>query len=49
MQITVIIPDQLADQAQALGISIDTYVQSLVEEAQRRSLSSHRLRTPGQI
>jgi post-segregation antitoxin (ccd killing protein) len=49
MQITVTIPDELAEQAQARGISVEAYVQRLVEEAGHKSLSSHRPRTPEQI
>jgi hypothetical protein len=49
MRITVTIPDELAAQAQARGISIEAYVESLVEEAGRKSLSSHPPRTPEQI
>jgi post-segregation antitoxin (ccd killing protein) len=49
MQIIVTIPDELAAQAQARGISVEEYVQSLVEEARRRSLSPSRPRTPEAI
>ena len=49
MQITVTIPDEVAAQAQARGISVEVYVQSLVEEAGRKSLSFHPPRTPEQI
>jgi hypothetical protein len=49
MQILVTIPDEFAAQAQARGISVELYVQSLVEEAGRRSLSSRTPRTPEQI
>jgi hypothetical protein len=43
------IPDELAAQVQARGISVELYVQSLVEEAGHKSLSSRRPRTPEQI
>ena len=49
MQITVTIPDELAAQAQARGIPVEAYVQSLVEEAGRKFSSSHPPRTPEQI
>lgn len=49
MQITVTIPDELAAQARARGLSVEAYVQSLVEEAGRRSRSLGRPRTPEQI
>jgi hypothetical protein len=49
MQITVTIPDELAAIAQARGISLEAYVQGLVEEAGHKSLSSRRSRTPEQI
>jgi post-segregation antitoxin (ccd killing protein) len=49
MQITVTISDELAAQAEASGLSVEAYVQSLVEEASRKSLPSHRPRTPEQI
>jgi hypothetical protein len=39
MQITVNIPDELAAEAQARGIPVEVYVQSLVEEAGRKSRS----------
>jgi hypothetical protein len=49
MQVTVTIPDELAAQAAARGISIQAYVQRLIEEAGRKSFSSHRPRTREQI
>ena len=49
MQITVTIPDELAAQAHAHGLSVEAYVQSLVAEARRTSLSPGRPRTPEQI
>lgn len=49
MQITVTIPDEFAALAQARGISLEAYVQSLVEEAGHKSLSSQQPRTPEQI
>jgi hypothetical protein len=49
MRITVTIPDALAAQAQARGLSVEAYVQSLVEEARRRPPLPERPRTPEQI
>ena len=49
MQITVTIPDELAALAQARGVSLEVYVQSLIEEAGPKSLSSQRPRTTEQI
>jgi hypothetical protein len=49
MQITVTIPDELAAQAQARGLSVEAYVQSLVDEARRGPLLPGRPRTPEQI
>jgi hypothetical protein len=49
MKITVTIPDELAAQAEARGLSLEIYVQSLVEEAGRKSLPPHQPRTPEQI
>jgi post-segregation antitoxin (ccd killing protein) len=49
MHVTVTIPDELAAQALARGMSVQAYVQSLIEEAGRKSLSSHRARTSEQI
>jgi hypothetical protein len=49
MEITLTIPDELAAQAQARGIPVEVYAQSLVEEASRKSVSAHPPRTPEQI
>ena len=49
MQIRVTVPDELAAEAQARGISVEAYVQSLVEEASRKSLHPHQPRTREQI
>ena len=49
MKITVTIPDELAAQAEARSLSVEIYVQSLVEEAGRKSLPPHQPRTPEQI
>jgi hypothetical protein len=49
MRVTVTIPDELAAQAHARGVPVELYVQSLVEEAGRRSLSSHPPGTPERI
>jgi hypothetical protein len=49
MQITITIPDDLAAQAEARGLSVEAYVQRLVEEAGRKSLSPQRPRTREQI
>jgi hypothetical protein len=49
MQITVTIPDELAALAQTRGVSLEAYVQSLIEEAGHKSLSSQRPRTTEQI
>ncbi|MGP8243050.1 MAG: hypothetical protein ACLQVN_00860 [Bryobacteraceae bacterium] len=49
MQITITIPEELAAQAEAHGISVEVYVQGLVEEAGRKSLSPHTSRKPEQI
>jgi hypothetical protein len=49
MKITVTISDELAAHAEARGLSIEVYVQSLVEEAERKSLPPHRPSTPEQI
>ncbi len=49
MQITVTISDELAAQAAAHGLSVEAYVQSLVEEASRKSSPPNRPRTPERI
>lgn len=49
MRITVTVPDELAAKAQARGIPVEVYVQSLVEDASRKSLDPHPPRTPKQI
>jgi hypothetical protein len=49
MQITVTIPDEIAAQAQARGMSVEAYVQGLVEQARSKSLSAPRPRTRAQI
>ena len=49
MKITVTISDELAAHAEARGLSIEVYVQSLVQEAERKSLPPHRPSTPEQI
>jgi post-segregation antitoxin (ccd killing protein) len=49
MQITVTIPDELAAQAEARGLSVEAHVQKLVDEAFRKSLPPRRPRTREQI
>ncbi len=49
MRITVTISDELAAQAETHGLSVEAYVQSLVEEAGRKSFPQHRPRTPERI
>jgi hypothetical protein len=49
MRTTVTIPDELDAQAQARGVSVESYVQSLVEEARSRSLALSPPRTPERI
>ncbi len=49
MRVTVTVPDELAAQARACGVSLEAYVQSLVEEAGRRPPLSGRPRTLEQI
>jgi hypothetical protein len=49
MHIIVTVPDELSAQAQARGISVEAFVQSLVEEARLRSLSPSQPRTPEEI
>jgi hypothetical protein len=49
MQITLIIPDEVAAQAQKLGMPVEEYVQSLVEQARPKSLQPGRPRTPEQV
>ena len=49
MRITVTIPDELAAQAKTHGLSVEAYVQDLVEAAARKSLLQHRPRTPERI
>lgn len=50
MRVTVTIPDQIVIEAQARGLPVEVYVQNLVEEAGRKSLSSsHSPRAPEQI
>jgi hypothetical protein len=49
MEVTVTIPDELAAQALTRGVSVEAYVQSLIEEAGRKSVPSRRSRSPEQI
>jgi hypothetical protein len=49
MQVTITIPDDLAAQAEARGLSVEAYVQMLVDEAGRKSLPPHPPRTREQI
>ena len=49
MQITLTIPDELAVQAKTRGISVEEYVQSLLEEAGRKSPGLQESRTPEQL
>jgi hypothetical protein len=49
MRITITIPDDLAGQAEARGLSVEAYVQRLVDEAGRKSLPPDRPRTRQQI
>ena len=49
MQITLTIPDELAAQAKARGISVEEYVQRLLEEAGRKSPALQEPRTPEQL
>lgn len=49
MQITITIPDDLAAQAEACGLSVEAYVQRLVDEAGRKSLAPHPVRSREQI
>jgi post-segregation antitoxin (ccd killing protein) len=45
MQITLTIPDELAVQAKTRGISVEEYVQRLLEEAGRNSPALQESRT----
>lgn len=49
IEIIVTIPDELAVQAEARGVSVQAFVQSLVDEAHRRSVSPEHRRSPEQI
>jgi len=50
MEITVSIPDELAAQAHARGVPLETYVEELlVQQVARRSPGVRRPRTPGEI
>jgi hypothetical protein len=49
MQITLTIPDELAVQAKTRGISVEEYVQSLLEEAGRKSPALQESRTPERL
>ncbi len=49
MQITLTIPDELAAQAKARGISVEEYVQRLLEEAGRNSPALQKSRTAEQL
>ncbi|MEX2263718.1 MAG: hypothetical protein WD696_17320 [Bryobacteraceae bacterium] len=45
MQITVTIPDEIAAQARERGMSVEAYVQSLIEQARPKSQQTQRPRT----
>ena len=49
VQITITIPDDLAAQAEARGLSVEAYVQRLVDGAGRKSLAPHPARNREQI
>jgi hypothetical protein len=49
MQVTVTIPDEFAAQALARGVSVQAYVQTLIEEAGRKSPLLRQSRSPEQI
>ena len=49
MHVTVNVPEEIAAQARARGISLEAYVQSLFEEASRRSLPKGQCRAPEQV
>jgi post-segregation antitoxin (ccd killing protein) len=48
MQIAITVPDELAAQARELGISLETYVQTLIAQARLKS-ADQQLRTAEQI
>ena len=49
MQITLTIPDDVAAQAQARGLSVETYVQNLIEQQVRPQEQHARVRTREEI
>lgn len=49
MQITLTIPDELAAQAKTRGISVEEYVQRLLEQAGRNSPGLQKSRTAEQL
>ena len=48
MQVTLTIPDDIADKAQALGLSIEAYVQDLLEQARSQEQQTAQARTHGE-
>ena len=46
MQITVEIPDELAAKVQARGLTMESYVRSLIEDAEQSAPAGIRLREP---
>jgi post-segregation antitoxin (ccd killing protein) len=49
MVVTVDIPDELAAQAKARGLSLEAYVQEILAQQLGHSEQTQRLRTPAQI
>jgi hypothetical protein len=49
MVVTVKIPDEIAAEAKARGISLETYVQEILNAQVRRPTEPRRLRTPEEI
>jgi hypothetical protein len=49
MQITLTIPDDVAAQAQARGLSVETYVQNLIEQQARPQEQHAHVRTREEI
>jgi hypothetical protein len=48
MQVTLTIPDDIADKVQALGLSIEAYVQDLLEQARSQEQQTAQARTHGE-
>ncbi len=50
MTITVSVPDQLADQAQAAGLSVESYIEQILQQqAQERAVLNSTRASPGPL